>query len=68
MSDLRLVFKLRNELLKEQRTCRKLEEMLVARTHVQERLISVACAFTWDVVFGNPMPTDAELDAAARGE
>lgn len=67
MSDSRLVFKLQSLLQREARTVAKLEELLVAQRTVQDTLASVACAFTWDLVFGNPMPTDKELDDAARG-
>jgi hypothetical protein len=31
-----------------------------------ERLISVACAATWDFAFGNPSPTDDEIQALAK--
>lgn len=67
MSDSRLVFKLQNLLQREARTVAKLEQLLVGQRMTQDTLVSVACAFTWDLVFGNPMPTDAELAEAARG-
>lgn len=66
MSDSRLVFKFRDLYEREARTVAKLEQLLVGQRMTQDVLVSVACAFTWDLVFGNPMPTDAELAEAAK--
>jgi len=66
MSDSRMLFKFQSALLKEARTVAKLEQIMVNQRAAQDTLVSVACAFTWDLVFGNPMPTDAELLEASK--
>lgn len=66
MSDSRMLFKLRSELARERRTCAALENLVVNQKALIERLISVACAATWDFAFGNPSPTDDEIQALAK--
>lgn len=66
MNETQLMFRLKQGLAISEKRCQALEELCMGMSQTLEMTASVACAWTWDFVFGNPELTDAEIREALR--